>query len=331
ELDLLVGGPPCQGFSGIGHRRTHRVHRQDIPANHLYLQMVSLINYLNPRMFLFENVRGLRSAKWTPEGIPGEVWADVWSSFSSLEKYRVKETIVFAKDYGVPQLRPRVLIVGLRSDLSFQSIEGMPAEGLIPRGLSPAPDLIDILGDLIDPEYSNGGATRFYPHSVHNDLQAEFRREPKTSQTKEKGSPLTEHEYSKHSETVQSRFRHMIRNDGAKPQGFKTVKFSQRLLPPRWGEVGPTITAASMPDDYVHFSQPRSLTVREWARLQTFPDWYEFYGPRTTGGAKRAGTPAGQFLDRDLPKYTQIGNAVPVLLARAIGCHFGALLDEARN
>lgn len=328
ELDLLVGGPPCQGFSGIGHRRTHRVHRQDIPANHLYLQMVNLINYLNPKMFLFENVRGLRSSKWTPEGTPGEVWAEVLSAFRSLGSYRVRDTIVFGKDYGVPQLRPRVLIVGMRNDIPFTSMEGMPADGLIPQGTSPAPDLIDILGDLIDSGYSNGGATRSYPHYIHNDLQEEFRQDPKTLRAREKGSPLTEHEYSKHSEKVRSRFMYMIENNGATPHGFSTKKFSQRLLPSRWGDAGPTITAASMPDDYIHFSQPRTLTVREWARLQTFPDWYEFHGPRTTGGARRAGTPAGQFLDRELPKYTQIGNAVPVLLARAIGYHFSDLLDK---
>lgn len=331
ELDLLVGGPPCQGFSGLGHRRTHRVHRQDIPSNHLYLQMVNLINYLNPRMFLFENVRGLRSAKWTPAGTLGEVWAEVSSAFKSLTNYRVKDTVVFGKDYGVPQFRPRVLIVGMRNDLPFTPIEGMPADGLIPKATSRAPDLIDILSDLIDPKYSNGGVTRSYPHEAHNELQEQFRQDPRTLRTRGKGGPLTEHGYSKHSEKVQSRFMYMMENNGTNPEGFSTKKFSQRLLPSRWGEAGPTITAASMPDDYVHFSQPRSLTVREWARLQTFPDWYEFYGPRTTGGAKRAGTPAGQFLDRELPKYTQIGNAVPVLLAKAIGDHFSALLDRARE
>jgi DNA (cytosine-5)-methyltransferase 1 len=81
-----------------------------------------------------------------------------------------------------------------------------------------------------------------------------------------------------------------------------------------------------MPDDYVHFQQPRVLTVREWARLQTFPDWYVFAGKRTTGGRRRAGDPeAGQWT-RDVPKYTQIGNAVPVELARAIGEHLKKLI-----
>ena len=83
----------------------------------------------------------------------------------------------------------------------------------------------------------------------------------------------------------------------------------------------PNITATSLADDYVHYSQPRVLTVREWARLQMFPDWYEFRGPRTTGGRRRAGDPDAGIWDRDVPMYTQIGNAVPVRLAELVGKH----------
>lgn len=119
----------------------------------------------------------------------------------------------------------------------------------------------------------------------------------------------------------------MIENQGNKPPGFETKKFAQRLLPAQWDQRGPTITATSLPDDYVHYCQPRTLTVREWARLQTFPDWYQFSGKRTTGGIRRAGNPLDELFDRELPKYTQIGNGVPVLLAQAIGCHFARLLE----
>ena len=88
------------------------------------------------------------------------------------------------------------------------------------------------------------------------------------------------------------------------------------------------ITATSLPDDYVHYGQPRILTVREWARLQTFPDWYQFAGKRTTGGRRRAGDPDAGDWSRELPKYTQIGNAVPVWLARAVGRHLRALVSS---
>ena len=120
----------------------------------------------------------------------------------------------------------------------------------------------------------------------------------------------------------------MQANKGAIPLSMKTKKFSQRLLPSKWGPKGPVITATSMPDDYIHFSQPRTLTVREWARLQTFPDWYQFSGIRTTGGIRRAGNPREGIFEREVPKYTQIGNAVPVSLATALGKHFKKILES---
>ena len=118
----------------------------------------------------------------------------------------------------------------------------------------------------------------------------------------------------------------MIKNNGVIPEKLKTKKFAQRLLPSTWGKNGPTITACSLPDDFVHYKQARSLTVREWARLQTFPDWYQFAGKRTTGGTRRAGNPRKNNFDREVPKYTQIGNAVPVKLAFEIGKHFNSIL-----
>ena len=105
-------------------------------------------------------------------------------------------------------------------------------------------------------------------------------------------------------------------------------KFAQRLLPEEWPEE-PNVTITSAPDDLIHFSQPRILTVREWARMQTFPDWYQFHGHRTSGGDRRSGRPWEGKYERDLPKYTQIGNAVPVKMAEAIGGHIAKLLQKA--
>ena len=90
------------------------------------------------------------------------------------------------------------------------------------------------------------------------------------------GAILTEQEYSKHSPHIVTKFKHMLENEGEIPEALKTKKFAQRVVPKYWGDNGPSITATSLADDYVYFSQPRTFTVREWARLQMFPDWYQF-------------------------------------------------------
>lgn len=133
--------------------------------------------------------------------------------------------------------------------------------------------------------------------------------------------PLLEHQFSKHSAEVKKRFRAaQLSKDLQAPKNLRTKKFAQRALPERW-PAPPHITVASLPDDFIHYRSPRSLTVREWARLQGFPDWYLFEGPRTTGGHRRAGDVRSGDSVRETPKYTQIGNAVPVPLAAALGWH----------
>ena len=156
--------------------------------------------------------------------------------------------------------------------------------------------------------------TTSYPSAPKNKWQEQIRTLPDGKKILAKGETLSEHQYSKHSDTVVERFSYMIGNNGEIPEHLKTKKFAQRLLPKTWGNKGPTITACSLPDDFVHYSQARSLTVRV-VRLQTFPDWYQFAGKRTTGGLRRAGNPRESIFEREVPKYTQIGNAVPVKLA----------------
>jgi len=329
ELDLLVGGPPCQGFSGIGHRRSFSVDKCDLPSNHLYQDMAWMVHKLQPKIFLFENVKGLLSSRWTKNGEKGEIFKDVLASFNSLKNYRIEHSLVHAKDYGAPQNRPRVLLVGVRDDIdisSWKEINSGVANGFLPKPVLNPPDLIDLLGDLVNPKFEYGGADSKYLKPIQNKIQEQFRTLP-NGKLLGKGSKLTDQEYSSHSPKVREKFEYMLANQGKISDEHRTKKFAQRLLPERWDpKVGPNITATSLADDYVHFSQARVLTVREWARLQGFPDWYEFKGKRTTGGLRRAGNPRLGVFDRELPKYTQIGNAVPVFLAERIGEHFSKIL-----
>ena len=366
SIDLIVGGPPCQGFSNIGYRRAYAVDRRKVAANKLYKKMAEVISLLRPRLFMFENVTGIRNAKWTISG-EEKVWSDVLLAFRKVVGYQVTSSVVRARDYGVPQNRPRVLLVGARNDVveqlrgksfedpntgkevaidlsilknSSDQVLDAVSSGFLPGPASERtyPDLQELLGDLVDDkvedaltsgDYPSGiFQTAFYPQAPLSRVQTELRT-LKNGVVLGTGAAITDHQYSKHSPHVVQRFRHMIQNKGRLPERMRTRKFSQRWLPPQWGESGPSITVTSLPDDYVHFIQPRILTVREWARLQFFPDWFVFRGRRTTGGLRRAGNPIKGLDDRELPKYTQIGNAVPVKLAEVVGQHFSRILDVA--
>lgn len=336
ELDLIVGGPPCQGFSGIGHRRSYSVDKKELPSNHLFQDMAEIIRRLEPRAFLFENVRGLLNSKWTSEGEKGEIWRTVLSTFKGLKKYRVAFRLVYAKDYGVPQNRPRVLMVGIRKDVDSPLINDVNSDdalemGFLPQPTGNPPSLEELLGDLRTEGVADAGPPvpmTKYVAAATTDIQKRLRTPRDGKAPLEKGAPLTEMEYSNHSPRILARFKAMHANGGLIPEEYRTKKFAQKLLPSEWGPTGPSITATSMPDDYVHFAEPRILTVREWARLQMFPDWYQFEGKKTTGGLRRAGNPREGVFDREVPKYTQIGNAVPVGLAEAVGMHLAQILKR---
>lgn len=321
DLGIIAGGPPCQGFSHIGHRRSYRVERRDLPSNHLYKEMIWVIKQFKPKCFVFENVGGLLFGKWTFSGQKGEIWEDVKKSFESIPDYVVRSALVRAKWYGVPQNRPRIIMIGLRKDIRFELDDTLPAGGLLPNPTNNYPHLVDLLGDLVDRTYISKSRTSSYPSEPKTRIQKIFRSKKNGTGWSHKGDLLTEHEYSKHSERIRKKFAYMIKHNGAIPSHMKTKKFSQKILPRFWKKDGPNITVTSLPDDYVHYCQPRILTVREWARMQTFPDWYQFVGKRTTGGIRRGGNPRKGIWDREVPKYTQIGNAVPVDMASVIGKH----------
>ena len=159
-LDVLAGGPPCQGYSGIGIRRSYAVDRKEIPSNVLYGRMAQIIRRLRPRIFLFENVRGLLNAKWTREG--GEpIWPDVKAEFRKIPGYEVRWSLVYAKDYGVPQNRPRVLLVGIRKDI----LDACPS-------IDPEADHEDAVGQSFNLVGDRMLTARDYFDAIHNQMGA---------------------------------------------------------------------------------------------------------------------------------------------------------------
>lgn len=384
ELGLVCGGPPCQGFSRIGHRRIHATDRENVPSNHLYKAMARVVERSQPKVFLFENVQGLLNARWkdhtTVTGTPGEVFGDVLRTFDQLKNFVLRYRLVRAFEYGVPQNRPRVFLVGLRDDV-FETLQEKAVvnsgDGLLCRSLQrryfprkepdrlfrgrigdgffpdpsatvQPPTIEEALSDLVDvrpyeqilTEFELGKsqlATTTYPGPAMTDFQRAMRDGPPHKIREHWNGDWSEdtiscHEYSRHSERTRERFK-KIQTYGKAEGDIRNKKFSQRVLPREWPNGIPNITVCSMPDDYVHYdpSQNRSLTVREWARLQTFPDWYRFRGKRTTGGVRRAGRPREGVFEREVPQYTQIGNAVPVRIAHQIGQHFYRLIRATED
>jgi len=401
-LDLLCGGPPCQGYSGIGHRRTHSVDKLKIPTNHLFKEMIRAINMMRPNVFLFENVEGILSGTWIDykeankfvkhlktnssgfkikklktfaenfdlpiegetkaeivdeiiELYPmmkqekkGEIFRDVWAAFSSIRGYTAQPTLVHAYSAGVPQNRPRVMIMGVKNSiLKKNKLKPTPFQpkilekgesyssmlrnngGLFRRWNDDeilAPNMVDVLSDL--EFYGWSKEKPYYQKSPESDFQKLMRRD---NFHDENGRELlADHQFSNHSEEIKERaaymIKHRVRKKADLPEEMQTKKFSQKPVDAVW-ENQPNITACSTPDDYFHYAQPRSFSVREWARIQTFPDRHIFCGKRTTGGARRAGNPSENNWDREVPKYTQIGNAVPPLLGQSIGERIKEILD----
>mgnify|MGYP006182469863 CR=1 FL=1 len=319
DLDLIVGGPPCQGFSRMGHRRNYSVTKKELPSNFLFKKMIDFIECFQPKVFLFENVTGIKTAKWNGSQDKKTIFDDIKESFqlAANKNYHINHWEIKAYNYGVPQNRPRIFIIGIRKDLGTENTFKHP-----PRHRASPPDLEKLLADLEDKDYlkRDGLETKHY----------QFDPDRTTRNFRKIKTILSDHTYSNHSKDITERFSAMLNEKLGKTNSSnqkaalglhkeKTKKFSQKVLPAKWEGQNPGFTVTSMPDDVIHYSLPRTLSVREWARLQGFPDDYIFYGKRTTGGIRRSGNPQKGIFDRELPKYTQIGNAVAVPVAEAIG------------
>lgn len=325
RVDLIAGGPPCQGFSHAGRRR------HDDPRNRLFEAYLELVVLVQPRMVLIENVRGFTSD--FQKGSKGEVENFAAALQERLgEQYETVSHILRASDFGVPQVRPRFFLVGVRrSDPAcvrlgrfFDVLERESSPFLAERGLSRRTTARDAISDL---EVARNG-TVACPEC--EGFEAIAYGKPRTSfqevmRDGHSGSP-PDTRLARHRPDIRDRFSsiiHACREEGRlnvtisaeTRKAHKLKKMAIRVLDP----LAPAPTITSLPDDLLHYSEPRILTVRENARLQTFPDWFKFKGKFTTGGDRRI---------REVPRFTQVANAVPPLLAEQLGL---ALLHLSRS
>lgn len=311
QIDLVAGGPPCQGFSTNGRRDPDDPRSKMVNA---YLDMVSIIK---PSLVLLENVRGFVSMPHSS----GRTYAEFVQQELHGFGYETWADILVASDWGVPQKRPRYFCVAaLEGALSginpLERLRTARRSFLELRGLWPGPTSVqDALSDLVfdegqpllDPEW---GASGFNAVQLLGDAETTNYQQLMRSIS---FTQPTDRRLARHSPATREKFKDILATCEAgvnlKLADRQRLGMGKRSTTPLNGDM-PSPTVTTLPDDIIHYSDPRTLSVRELARLQSFPDWFSFHGPYTTGGVQRRNA---------CPKYTQVGNAVPPLLAEAIG------------
>jgi DNA (cytosine-5)-methyltransferase 1 len=316
KVDLMVGGPPCQGFSNAGKRNPND------PRNKLVEYYLEFISVIKPKIVLIENVKGITVDFDDSENKSGKINYSKWILDSLAEKYTVFSKILDTSKFGVPQRRNRFFIIAVRNDLRgietdpFDAIESDRASFLKDKGISSVP--VSSRSAISDLEVSANGLAASTECVGFNEI---CYKKPSTSFQKlmnnDLDNKLTDTRLARHKPEIITRFKKIIKI--CQESGRLNISLSAeikaslglkkcaiRVLDP--DNISPTIT--SMPDDLIHYSEPRILTVRENARLQSFPDWFAFKGKYTSGGERRK---------REVPRFTQVANAVPPLAAEAIG------------
>lgn len=310
-IDVVVGGPPCQGFSSI---RPFRTLTEKDPRNSLVEHYVLIVTALRPEWFVFENVVGLV----THEG--GAKLDAIVQAFGDAG-YRVSWRVMNASMFGVPQNRERVVIVGNRLGIDFvwprpthlaehRSMAGrraelLRAEPLFDGNLPPAVTLQEAIGDL--PAVPSGGEATQYVRKTGTTAYQDYIRDG--------AQELTRHRATQHSPKMLEIIRHAGSSIADLPKGMVTSGFSSCYSRLDADRPSNTITVNFVhpsSNRCIHPFQDRALTPREGARLQSFPDTFIFKG--TTAQVVK-----------------QIGNAVPPRLGQVIAKQLDACSAEAAH
>lgn len=338
SIDVVAGGPPCQGFSFAGRRD------KNDPRNQLFEQYVQFVSEVRPKAVVLENVNGMQIAHGAtkhgkvarPDPMPKSYYQKLVEALDAIG-YVAEGWIVNAADYGVPQYRPRLVVVGLQRSLVSRldggissAIEFIRDCGVKHRnelGFTNMVSAQDAISDLetrgrplldcADPCSRKG----FFVPTYEGPMTAYQRWANRGVGNGEMDSMRL----ARHREAVVERFEIILREcrKGVSIRDLDRARLGMlkhRTVPMASNKPAPTIT--TLPDDILHYSEPRILSVRECARLQSFPDWFHFHGKYTTGGQRRK---------KECPRFTQVGNAVPPLLARAVGQALQQLLAKAEE
>lgn len=291
KIDVIIGGPPCQGFSMAGARIRKNSFLED-PRNFLFRNYFSVVQAVEPKYFVMENVPGMLSME------KGKIIEEIEKIFSDEKnfkkgRYYLYRRVFSTDEYGVPQSRSRLIIFGSKNKLDFEKLFEDTKKQMIEDGRIKKVTIEDAISDLNWLESSEGS------------FEQEYKFEPKSEYQKERrknSEKLYNHIATNHSEKALERIKQLSQGgrrldlkDGEKIKSVHSGAYGRM----RWDEVAKTlITRFDTPSSgvYIHPERNRTLTPREAARVQSFDDDFIFYGNKSS-------------------IIKQIGNAVPPLFA----------------
>lgn len=318
NVDLIAGGPPCQGFSLAGRRNSSD------PRNKLSEEYINMVKLVSPKYLVLENVRGFNSTFKDSEGNKEKKPYSMIVK-AKLEKlgYKVFTDYVHSENYGVPQKRTRFIMVGIRKDLvkntisPFELLDSLRNDFLTNKKLPLQPVSVkQAIGDLEVTKseliYHSGNKVSGFKQ-IHYKPPAYLNAYQKLMRKGLNGSKPNSLRIARHRPETVVKFK-LIQSLCQPGKGLSdahkaTIGMKKQVISVL-NSKEPSRTLTTLPDDLLHYSEPRILTVRENARIQSFPDSFEFRGKYTTGGMRRT---------QECPRYTQVGNAVPPLLGEIIG------------
>ncbi len=321
-VTMIAGGPPCQGFS-VGGRRDGADER-----NSLVYQMLDMVELVRPRVVLIENVEGIARRFVARPGAASTSIADAVIERLSALGYTSFFDVLDASRFGVPQARRRVVIVGIQDcsmspdalKMKFDDILNKSAVDVRQHwGLHETRNVTakEAIGDL------TGGVKAACPDSpefesaLYTKAESAYARAMRRG--KKTGSTPNSHRFSKHGERIQALYNlaHQTQPPGRLSKAFlleNNTKKDKKVLIDASAVVS---TITTHPDEFIHYAEPRNITVREMARFQSFPDDFHFHGRYTINGPRRK---------HDVARCSQVGNAVPPLMAEGVGLALRNLL-----
>ncbi len=329
--DIIIGGPPCQGFSYAGPTKDPKD-----PRNSLFKNFAQWVEVLQPKVFVMENVRGLLTGK----NERGErVIEIIKKSFRDIG-YTIKIWELNAANFGVPQNRERIFIVGNKLGIEMSEppiTHYLPSEKKALNGkaktLKQAITVHKAIGDLPKLKAGEGQEQTVFKSKPRSEFQKLSR-----SNTNE----LFNHVTMIHTRRVVERYEQILNGFSLEeiPEELQVRKrngngeISESEYNSNYRHLRPEMISYTIPasfySNFVHPKQPRNITSREAARLQSFPDNYIFKGKRTQISSKLL-KQLGKEDENFLSQYNQIGNAVPPILAKAIASRIFSFLEESKK